>query len=153
MELDKATKYLLDWFVRYTKNRDLVFRKISEIKEEGNKAIVVQKDGKSIHYYAVPFPEDLEKIAAGMKEEHKGLIVYNTRENFEKLVKAWKKLSETKNLTIYFVNPFSKLDKKWIINPHVHHSISDSASLKQGLESMYVMVEPTTKEEVEQLTR
>jgi hypothetical protein len=153
MELDKATKYLLDWFVRYTKNRDLVFKKISEVKEEGNKAIVMRKDGRNIHYYTIPFPEDLEKAAGAISDEHKGLIVYNTRENFEKLIKAWKRLSEIKNLTIYLVNPFSKLEKKWIINPHIHNAISDSASLKQGLESMYVMVEPTTKEEVEKLTK
>jgi hypothetical protein len=153
MELDHPTKYLLDWFVRYTKNRDIVFRKISDVKEEGNKAIVEQKDGRKIHYHAVPFPEDIEKTAASLTEEHKGLVVYNTKENFDNLAKAWKKLAEIKNLTIYFVNPFSKLDKKWIINPQVHNSISDAASLKQGLVSMFMMVDPTTKEDVERLTK
>jgi hypothetical protein len=152
MELSKPTKYLVDWFVRYTKNRDLLFKKISEIREEGNKVIIKQKDGSVIHYYVEPFPEDFDNLAA-MPEEQKGLVVYNSKDNFDRMMKAWKKLSETKGLTIYFVNPFSKLDKRWIINPHVHNKISDKASLEMGMNSMFILVDPISRQEVEQLTK
>jgi hypothetical protein len=153
MSLPSPTKYLLDWFVRYIKNRDLAFRKISSVKEEGNKVIVENKDGKKIHYYVEPFPEDFGKLAAGMKEESKGLVIYNTPENFENMIKAWKKLASVPDLTIYFVNPFSKIERRWIIRPHVHDKISDADSLKEGLNSMYIMVSPISKPEVEELTK
>jgi hypothetical protein len=152
MELPKPTTYLAEWFVRYTKNRDLLFKKISDIKEEGNKIIITQKDGTVTHYYVEPFPEDMEKLAA-MPESQKGIVLYNSKDNFDRLIKSWKKLSETKGLTIYFVNPFSKLDKRWIINPYVHSQISDKQSLETGLSSMYILVDPITKQEVEQLTK
>lgn len=152
MSLPAPTKYLAEWFVRYTKNRDLTFRKISSIKEEGNSVFVEQKDGKRIHNIVEPFPEDFGKLADSIKEENKGIVVYNTLDNFENMVKAWKKLAEMSGLTIYFVNPFSKLEKKWILRPHIHARISDAESLEQGLNSMYIMVEPISREEAEKLT-
>jgi hypothetical protein len=152
MELPKQTKYLAEWFVRYTKNRDLLFRKIADIKEEGDKIIITQKDGNVTHYYVEPFPDDFEKLA-GMPEANKGIVVYNSKDNFDSMMKSWKKLSETKNLTIYFVNPFSKLEKRWIVNPNIHSKISDKQSLETGLNSMYIMVDPITRQEAEQLTK
>ena len=153
MSLPAPTKYLADWFVRYTKNRDLHFKKIASIKEEGNRIIVEQKDGKKILYYVEPFPEDFGKLAESIKEEEKGIIVYNSKENFDNMLKAWKKLAAMPGLTIYLVNPFSKLEKRWIISPHIHAKISDAASLKQGLNSMYIMVDPISAEELKELTK
>jgi len=153
MSLPAPTKYLLEWFVRYIKNRDLIFRRISDIIEEGNKLIVKQKDGKTLHYYIEPFPDDFGNFSASATEEHCGIVVYNSAENFEKLTSAWSKLSSMPGLTLYFVNPFSKLDKRWVLRPHIHARISDAESLKQGLRSMYETVEPISKKEIEQLTK
>jgi hypothetical protein len=153
MALPQPTKYLADWFVRYTKNRDVIFKKISSVREEGNKIVVEQKDGITVHYHVEPFPEDFEKITKEMEGENKGLIVYNSDDNFDNMIKAWKTLVELKNLTIYFVNPFSKLEKRWILKPYIHNRISDASSLKEGLNSMYIMVTPISKQEVEELTR
>lgn len=153
MGLPKATAYLVEWFVRYTKNRDLLFRKISEIKEEGENVLVKQKDGKTLLYHVQPFPDDFGKLAESIQEEQKGIVVYNSKENFDSMMKEWKRLSGIKGLTIYFVNPFSKLEKRWIISPNIHSKISDAQSLKEGLNSMYLMVDPISKEEVEELTK
>ena len=152
MTLSKSTKYLVEWFVRYTKNRDIVFRKISNISTKENLVIVEQKSGVVVHYVVESFPDDFLNILKSIKADHKGLIVYNSAENFEKLLKSWQKLSTIQNLTVYFVNPFSKTEKKWIINPYVHNKISDETSLKQGLDSMFIMVDSISKKEVEQLT-
>jgi hypothetical protein len=151
--LPSPTKYLLDWFVRYMKNRDIAFRRIANISEEGNKVFIEQKDGKKTYYIVEPFPEDYTKALETVKEDSKGLVVYNSSRNFELLLSGWKKIAEIKSLTIYFVNPFSKTDKRWIITPHTHNLISDSASLKLGLKAMYDMVEPITPEEVAELTK
>jgi len=153
MTITPAVKYLADWFSRYTKNRDLLFRKISNITEEDNKVIVEQKDGKKTYYYIEPFPEDLAGLASSIKEEHKGIVLYNSKDNFDSLLKSWNKLITVKNLSIYFVNPFSKQEKRWVISPAVHHMISDAESLELGLNSMYILVDPITKKEVEELTK
>jgi hypothetical protein len=42
---------------------------------------------------------------------------------------------------MYFVNPESATDKKWMIYPHTHHKISDPSSLKLGLESLFSTVQ------------
>jgi hypothetical protein len=151
--LPPQTRYLEDWFVRYTKNRDLTFRKITEIKEDDNKVIVNHKDGKKQEFIIEPFPAEFSKTAETIKEEHKGIVVYNTQKNFDMLTSEWKKLSAIKNLAIYFVNPFSKTEKRWIINPYTHSLVSDASSLKQGLSAMFVMVDAITQDEVAELTK
>ncbi|MFC1741856.1 hypothetical protein ACFL3V_04945 [Nanoarchaeota archaeon] len=153
MGLTPPTKYLLEWFVRYTRNRDIVFRKISEIKEEGNVVVVCLKDGTVVHYYIDPFPDDISELVSGIKEEHVGVVMYNSKENFGAVVSAWKKLAAVKNLTLYFINPFSKLEKRWIIKPSVHSRVTAPEALEEGLNSMYVMVEPISAKEVESLTK
>ena len=153
MTTNTPANYLAEWFARYTKNRDLILRKLSELRQEENKVILTQKDGLTVHYYAEPFPEDLVRFAQGINEEHKGVLMYNTPNNFKQLVSGWKKLASIPNLIIYFVNPFSKQDKKWIIRPYVHDKISDPQSLETGLNSMYLMVDSTTQKEIEQLTK
>jgi hypothetical protein len=66
------------------------------------------------------------------------------------LVDNWDKLIKFPSLTLYFVNPFSKLDKKWLINPYVHSKICDDKSLKTGLKSMFEMVTPLSDADMEQ---
>ena len=56
-----------------------------------------------------------------------------------------------KYLVVYFVNPFSKIEKKWIIYPSTHNRISDEASLKPGLRAMFDTVEAISKKEVEKI--
>ena len=68
-------------------------------------------------------------------------------------MKAWNKLILIRNLSLYFVNPFSKQEKRWVINPHLHHKISDAESLELGLNSLFIMVDPITEKEVEELTK
>lgn len=146
------TEYLVEWFERFTKNRDLLFRRISQIKHEGNKIYVEQKDGKKIVYHVEPFVEDFAKICKAIKDEHKGIVVYNTTDNFQALLKSWDAVAKIANLTVFFVNPFSKLEKRWAINPRTHSMITDKEALEPGLNSMFVMVDSTTKKELEQLT-
>ncbi len=147
------TQYLADWFERYIKNRDLIFRKIEEVKNQGDKVIVKEKSGKETHYYSEPFPEDLAKTADSIKEKECGILLYNTKDNFDKILKAWETLAKKPGLTIIFINPFSKIEKRWIIRPYTHNRITEPSALEQGLNSMYIMVDPTTKPEIEELTR
>ena len=62
----------------------------------------------------------------------------------------WDKLTKYTSLMLYFVNPFSKLDKKWVINPHVHSKICDDKALRNGLKSMFEMVTALSEADIQQ---
>lgn len=99
----------------------------------------------------IPKIVDLKEIISKMNEkEAYGLVVLNTNNNFLMLVDNWKELIRFSFLTFYFVNPFSRLDEKWVINPHVHSKICDDNSLKTGLKSMFRMVVHLTEAEIQQ---
>lgn len=152
MSLSKPVRYLMDWFIRYLKNRDLYFKKIAEIKEDGNIVIVEQKDSKSINNHVYSFSHDLESEIKNLTEDHKGIVIYNTRENFKFILDNWQRLVDMGDLTVYLVNPFSKLEKKWILKPFIHGRVSEPEAIKTGLKTMYETVDPITLGEIEQLT-
>ena len=60
----------------------------------------------------------------------------------------WDEFSKFKGLVFYFINPFSNLDKKWVVQPYVHAQIADNASLKTGLKSMFETVDLLNEEEI-----
>ena len=70
------------------------------------------------------------------------IVTLNSKENFDMIIKNWHKLISFKFLNIIFANPFSALDKKWVIFPYTHHKICDESSLENGLRAMFEMVEP-----------
>lgn len=69
-------------------------------------------------------------------------------ENLRFVLGNWKKLADFKSLNFYFINPFSKLDRVWILCPHIHNRICDKASLELGLKSMAEMVNSLGLEEL-----
>ena len=72
----------------------------------------------------------------------------NSKENLDFLMNKWNKLIKFDKLTIFFVNPFSELEKKWFISPYVHNKICDKDSLKLGLKTMFETVESITEKEI-----
>jgi len=148
----KEVEYLAEWFIRYIKNRDLYFKRIKDIAQKDGLVIVEEKT-RTVQYQIISFAQDLKGPAVDMKEEeHYGIVLYNTEENFKALLSAWAELSKVKNLIVYFINPFSKLDKQWVIYPHTHNRITEKESLKTGLRTMFETVEATSKEEIKKIT-
>ena len=148
---DKAKKFLKDWIIHFIKNRDMVFRKVISI--DVNKKgfdIIVKYKGKEQFFLVEPVIQDIDNMIGKLdKDGNYALVVFNTAENFNMVVEKWDKLIEFKSLKMYFVNPFSNLDKKWIISPFTHHRICDESSLKTGLKSMFEMVEPLSEGQIE----
>ena len=70
------------------------------------------------------------------------IITLNTKDNLSKIIENWSNLIEHQNLCIYFVNPASQLETKWVVCPYTHNKITEKASLKSGLETLFSMVEP-----------
>ena len=90
-----------------------------------------------------PVIENVDEILSRFDEErYFGLVVFNTMKNFDVLIKNWDRFILFKHLCIYFVNPFSQLDKRWIIYPYIHNNICEKNALEKGLRAMFEMVEP-----------
>src|SRR3989338_4977379 len=146
--MDKLHSFLVEWTINYVKNRDVIDRNIENI-EEGKEGfdIVVRFKDKTQFFIVMPFIKDIEEVIKKLDvEKHISLVIFNSKNNFNAVVDNWKKFINFKYFNIYFVNPFSQLDKKWIIYPHTHNRICEESSLKLVLKSMFEMVEPIGEE-------
>ncbi len=141
--MDPLESFLQDWTITYTKNRDLVFRKIISIEKNDSDFVVKYKD-KVVKFVMVPFLKDNNQLNTLKLEENITIVVLNTSENFDFMIKNWSSVCKYRNLSVFFVNPFSTSEKKWIISPYIHSKICDESSLKQGLRSMFETVEIVT---------
>lgn len=146
--------FLADWLVKFLRNRDVISKNIESVEENINKHYLYVKYKDRVQIFLVfPFldgSEDAIKKIEEIKKEFTGsnisLVMYNERRNFEFMVKNWQKLAEEDKLSIYFVNPFSMLDKRWIIFPKTHESITEREALKKGLNALFESVEEITEE-------
>lgn len=140
---DKLHSFLVDWTVNFVKNKDIIQKKIEKIEDgkDGCDLYVKYKD-KEQHFIisaTLDFDSILKKIN---NNSYFAIVTLNSKDNLDAMLKVWNKLIEFKFLSLIFVNPFSELDKKWIIFPYTHHRISDESSLKIGLKSIFETVDP-----------
>lgn len=140
--------FLIDWTINFVKNKDIVAKKIEKIEngKDGFDLYVKYKDREQ-YFLITPNIADIDSIIQKINNNsYFSIVTLNSRENLEIILKNWNRLVDFKFLSIIFVNPFSELDKKWIVFPHVHHKICDEASLENGLKAMFGMVEPIEEE-------
>jgi hypothetical protein len=138
----EAKAVLRDWIVEYVKSKDLLIKQITAIKQdEQNCDVVVEGTVKSQYIIVNPALGDLGSLDA-LKDKHVVLVTANTKENMEALIKNWDRLIQYPHLSVYFVNPNSSLDKRWVIFPATHARITERSALRKGLESLYATVEP-----------
>ena len=145
--------FLKGWAKRYVENRDAVLKNIISIEESEDGFFVKYKD-KEGTFLIVPVIKDIDVIFDKLNkiEQYKTLVVLNSQENIDAVTKNWDKLvSFGSKLNIYFVNPFSKLEKIWIISPYVHDFIADRESLELGLKTMSENVEYAKEEEMKKI--
>jgi len=148
MANNKLFNLLLDWAVTFVKNKDIITKKIEKITKNNDGFTVKKTDSKDT-FIVVPFIHDFNQIIQKLnKEDSFIIVVLNSKENFDIIIRNWDKLIDFNLLTIVFANPFSRLEKKWMLKPYFHNIICDNTSLKKGLSSMFEMVEPVVKEEV-----
>lgn len=151
--VDKETKFLREWAVRYIKNKDLVFRKITSVKEE-EEDFTVFRGEKEHKFFIIPMIKEVSKIVEKIKIQNtqKSLVCFHTKDNFSSMIDNWKSFVELgREFTIYFANPFSKTDRVLILCPYTHQLITDDSSLKMGLKTMSDTVELTTEEEINKI--
>ena len=150
--MDEVYSYLSDWMINFVKNRDILAKQINKIEKSKDNIVdfsVKYKDGKELYFIIKPLIDDIDKILKKInKDSYTSIITLNNKNNLDVVVKNWKKLIEYKFLSIYFINPFSESDKKWVIYPYTHNKISDENSLELGLKSMFEMVEQISEEQL-----
>jgi len=147
---DKAHSFLADWTLKYIKNKDVISKKIENI-ENGKDGFDLYVKYRDREQYFIIFPviKDIDSIIRRLNNSfHFSIVALNSKENFDVVLKNWNKLVSFKFLSIIFANPFSELDKKWIIFPYTHQKICDESSLENGLKSMFSMVEPIEEQQL-----
>ena len=147
---NKSHSFLLEWTINFVKNKDIISKKIEKIENgrDGFDLYVKYKDREQ-YFIILPVINDIDSIIQKINNNaYFSIVTLNSKENFDMIVKNWSRFVNFKFLNIIFVNPFSELDKKWIVFPHTHHKICDESSLENGLKSMFGMVEPIEEEQL-----
>jgi len=135
--MDPVIEYLKDWTKHYFTNKDVIQKSILEIIPN-DQGLLIKKQDKEVLIIIKPDLQDLEALLADKdKTGHYTLILLNNKHNFDKVNEAWNNIKMFPFLTIYFVNPFSETEHKWIIQPHVHEKVSDRTTFKTGLKTMF----------------
>ena len=140
---NKSHSFLVDWTINFIKNKDIISKKIEHIENgKGGFDVYVKYKDREQYFIIVPNIVDIDSIIQKINNDsYFSIVTLNSKENFDSILKNWNKLINFKFLNIIFANPFSEMDKKWIIFPYTHQRICDESSLKNGLKSMFDMVE------------
>lgn len=146
----KASSFLAEWTINFIKNKDIISKKIENIENGRNGFDIHVKYRDREQYFVIaPSLSNIDSIIQKIDNHaHYTIVTLNSKENFDAMLKNWAKLVNFKFLSIIFANPFSELDKKWIIFPFTHHKVCDESSLENGLKSMFDMVEPIEEEQL-----
>ncbi|HLD87478.1 MAG TPA: hypothetical protein VJB12_05445 [Candidatus Nanoarchaeia archaeon] len=142
-------KAIQDWIFSFLKSRDAFFRKIATIDSKEDGIHIRYKDGKEQKAIALPDFSRAQEILRGVREDQPFMIVaLNNRKNREALASLWRFFASFKGLTLYFINPYSAQEKKWVIMPHVHNKVCDQSSLMQGFASLSELVDDISEEQL-----
>ena len=147
---NKSRSFLIDWIISFVKNKDIISKKIEKIENgKNNFDLYVKYRDKEQYFIIAPIIKDIDSIIQKLSNNaYFSIVALNSKENLDIVLKNWNKLINFKFLSIIFVNPFSEIDKKWIIFPQTHNKISDESSLEAGLKSMFEMVEPIGEQQL-----
>ncbi|MBN1386701.1 hypothetical protein JW968_07085 [Candidatus Woesearchaeota archaeon] len=131
-----SSKELSGWALDYVRSRDAHFRRIQDIARRGDDFFVKFSD-REVLYLIEP---DMKADSLD-KDKNYVLVTLNTKKNFDALIRVWPDLKAIRGLAVWFVNPNSANETKWMINPYIHSKICDDESLKTGLKAMFDTVD------------
>ncbi len=122
-----------EWYVIYARHKDLLQKRITDIKEQGDRIIVTYKDHvEQVHLVEKLSSFDLKEL--GDPDGYHHLVLANTLANVSAVVKEWKALVGYPHLKIIFYNPEAK--EKWILWPAVHDKVAEPDMLEDGLKGL-----------------
>lgn len=71
------------------------------------------------------------------------IVCLNTKDNLNFVIENWSRLIKNPLLKIIFTNTFE--NQQWSLIPFLHNKISEKATLKRGLKSLFESVPEVTK--------
>jgi len=133
---------LREWVLHYLQNKDLLTRSIVDIaKNQDGWDFVITTKTEPRYVLVLPDLAGLQPALEKAGDRNALIVTLNRRQNVDALVAGWPALIDHHKLTLIFVNPYSTLEKKWIIMPAVHERIIERKALKLGLDSLFQTVE------------
>ena len=148
-EAERLTTHLLQWMERYLRNKDLVHKRIKTLEVQGDTLTVAYADHTHQFRILTTLPAAQEATAPLTDAAHCSIVTYHTMENFNALIRDWEHYAKFKrHFSLYFVNPFSRQDKLWVLYPASHHAISEDSNRKAGLNSIASVVDTTSLDEL-----
>lgn len=144
-------KFMKEWAVRYVRHMDIAAKKISGIKNTYYGFVIINSDGASTDCFVQlslqGIKPELFATAAAADKKSKGskrntlIVTLSNNENIQAVYRMWNALAANSGLVVVFANPFSALEDKWVLKPHLHNRVCDRGSLLQGLRAMSELVE------------
>ncbi|MBI2143648.1 hypothetical protein HYU17_00660 [Candidatus Woesearchaeota archaeon] len=139
-----AFNYLKEWATTYSRHRDIPLKKIRDIKDTQNGFQIINKDGTSAD--CVILPSLKNALHPAETRGQRVIVTLSNIENIKEVCKAWDAMAADRTLLIIFANPLSEAEDRWVLKPHLHNKVCDTASLTQGLKAMSEFVEPIDEE-------
>lgn len=137
----EVEKVLRGWIIEHLKAKDVLTKQITMVKEHAEDAdVVIEGMLKNQYVLIQPSLQDLSRLPC-LKEKHVIIVTANAKENMEFLLNKWEEFVQYPHLAIYFANPNSPLDKRWVIFPATHDKITERKALRKGIESLFQTVE------------
>ena len=140
--IHNAKAILSEWITTYMKNRDIHQKRLKSINQN-DETIVFTYIDKIQEVIIEPDLRHSSTLFAILENAGNNIyiVTMNTIANLNFLIENWEKFIVFHHLALCFVNPDSKEEKRWIVFPHTHNSISIRNSLAKGLNSMFETVE------------
>ena len=135
-------KLLKEWALEYLKAKDAFVKQIKNIEENTKECDVMLHYETHDRCVLVQDTIDADSVVKKAAAQPTYVVVPNTKENVELLLKNWDGFKEHKQLCFFFVNPNSKTEQKWMVYPSTHDSITEKNALRKGIESLFLTVEP-----------
>ncbi len=148
--------FLIDWAVIYIKSRDAISKSIVNIEtKKDNADVYVTFKDHQLAIIVEPFLKDISFLETLKQFKQKDiktrLITVNSKANLDIIINEWSAVSSfDREFNIIFVNPFSKLDHKWMVYPQTHAGIAGKG-FERGLKALFATVEQITEKEFESL--
>jgi hypothetical protein len=149
------TDSMKKWAVDFAKHMDVFEKSIVEIGE-GKDSMHVKYKKKDLTFFIRPELDSnfSDVIKAAEKDGFfASVVTLNTSANIDRLIKNWAIISAQPRLKVYFINPYSQLERKWVLCPYTHSKISDDDALKAGLMSLFSTVDPVTPDQIKRMEK
>ena len=127
---------LYEWTKHFIKYKDVIAKKIKNIKFLDTTIHVEEKSGTKKIYLIYENLEEGIKASSKLKEEKGIIVTLNTRTNVNTLSNKWKEiLKKEQDITILFAHPGT--NEKWMIHPETHSKINEEEKLNESLEVLF----------------